>query len=101
MTHIVRGEISKEGQVGTLILEMGQGEAEKGLEVFSVLAMGHSVRKQLNFWPFALFRHPGRPQGNGLSFFKSSWVSKWLMGNKKARKDGCSRVETLEGGTSR
>lgn len=39
MTHIVRGEISKEGQVGTWILEMGQGEAEKGLEMLSVLAM--------------------------------------------------------------
>lgn len=40
MTHIVRGEISREGQVGTLILELGQGGAEKGLEMVRVLAMG-------------------------------------------------------------
>lgn len=101
MIHIVRVEISKEGQVGTLILDLGQGEAQKGLEMVSVLATGHSVRKQVNFWTFALFRRPGRPQCNGLSSFKNSWASKWLIGNKNARKDDCSRAETLGRGTSR
>ena len=84
VTHAVRKERNREGQVETLTHEMEQGEPETGLEMFIVVAKEHSVHQEDKWTSWIQESH------DILGSLTNNWEPKWFIDNENSGKYVCS-----------